>query len=152
MVTIAEKINTVLSQRGMLKRDLARALDIAPQTATDICKGRSAVTIKHLRRLVDVFGLRADYWLDESRLEPVGSDEVQAGFEGKIQGLVGSGLLRLEDPAGLFSRLLELAQEHRAEFLRRFGTPRADEAHLLGLPAEVDRGSSGRIGDAVADD
>ena len=76
MVTIAEKINAVLAERGLLKRDLARALGISPQTATDICKGRSAVTLPHLRSLVRFFGLRPDFWLDDSRLEPGAADEV----------------------------------------------------------------------------
>lgn len=146
MVTIAEKINTVLAQRGMLKRDLARALDIAPQTATDICKGRSAVTLKHLRRLVEVFGLRADWWLDEQRQEPDAMDEVVPGLEAKLRGLQALGILRVDDPARLVRRLLELAQEHRAEYVRRFGEPPADEGELLGMPRGSERGSVGRIG------
>ncbi len=150
MVTIAEKINTVLAQRGMLKRDLARALDIAPQTATDICKGRSAVTVKHLRRLVEVFGLRADYWLDDSRDEPCPADEVRPGFEAKLRGLETTGILRTEDPARFLRRLLELAQDHRAEFVRRFGEPAADEGDLLGMPSLGARASVGRVGGMTA--
>lgn len=150
MVTIAEKINAVLAQRGMLKRDLARALDIAPQTATDICKGRSAVTLRHLRRLVEVFGLRADWWLDQERLEPNAVDEVAPGREQKVEGLLGLGILRAEDPARLVRRLLELAQDHRAEYVRRFGEPPADEGDLLGMPRLADRGSVGRIGGAMS--
>jgi len=145
MVTIAEKINTVLAQRGMLKRDLARALDIAPQTATDICKGRSAVTLRHLRRLVEVFGLRADWWLDESRAEPDALDELAPGLDVKLRAFQALGVLRIEDPARLVRRLLELAQDHRAEYVRRFGQPASDEGELLGMPRATDRGSIGRI-------
>ena len=74
MVTIADKINAMLAERGLLKRDLARALGVSPQTATDICKGRSAVTLRHLRNLVRLFELRADYWIDETRIEPDPAD------------------------------------------------------------------------------
>ena len=148
MVTIAEKINTVLTQRGMLKRDLARALGIAPQTATDICKGRSAVTVKHLRRLVEVFGLRADFWLDDTRAEPSPADEARPDLEAKLLGLHEVGMLRVENPAGFVGRLVELAQEHRAEFVRRYGIPAADEADLLGIPRLSDQGGVGRVGGA----
>jgi transcriptional regulator with XRE-family HTH domain len=136
MVTIAEKINAVLAQRRMLKRDLARALGVAPQTATDICKGRSAVTLPHLRKLCETFGLRADYWLDESTLEPGPGDRMVPGQQQRLAGLVEAGLLEIED-AGTFARhLIELAREHRAEWVRRFGAPAGDVADVLGVPAE----------------
>ncbi|MEY2982041.1 MAG: helix-turn-helix domain-containing protein [Planctomycetota bacterium] len=136
MVTIAEKINAVLAQRRMLKRDLARALGVAPQTATDICKGRSAVTLPHLRKLCETFGLRPDYWLDESTLEPGPGDRLAPDQQQRLAGVVEAGLLEIGD-AGTFARqLIELAREHRAEWVRRFGAPAADVADLLGVPAE----------------
>src|SRR5690606_26992087 len=100
MLTIADKINLVLAQRRMLKRDLARALGVAPQTATDICKGRSAVTLPHLRKLCELFQLRADYWLDDARLEPGPADRLQPGLERNLAGLAELGLLSLDDAAG----------------------------------------------------
>ena len=72
---IHEKIQKQLRQRRQRKKDLAAFLGIAPQTMTDICKGRSAVTLSHLRRLVDYFDLRADFWLDDSREEPALLDD-----------------------------------------------------------------------------
>ena len=78
MVAIHEKIVAQLEQRKLKKRDLARALSVSPQTATDICKGRSAITLPHLRNLVNYFGLRADFWLDDQRLMPEASDRVGA--------------------------------------------------------------------------
>lgn len=136
MVTIAEKINAVLAQRRMLKRDLARALGVAPQTATDICKGRSAVTLPHLRKLCETFGLRPDYWLDESTLEPGPGDRLVAGQQQKLSGLAEAGLLDVDDAGTFARRLIELAREHRAEWVRRFGAPAADVADLLGVPEE----------------
>lgn len=135
MVTIAEKINAVLAQRRMLKRDLARALGVAPQTATDICKGRSAVTLPHLRKLCEVFGLRADFWLDETRLEPGPGDHAVSELPQKLDGLAEHGVLAVDDPGTLARRLLDLGRDHRAEWVRRFGEPTPDVAQLLGLPA-----------------
>ena len=74
MVLIHEKIAALLEQRHLKKRDLARALGVSPQTATDICKGRSAITLPHLRNLVAYFELRADFWIDDQRLLPDAGD------------------------------------------------------------------------------
>ena len=135
MHTIADKINFVLARQRMLKRDLARVLGVAPQTVTDICKGRSAVTLPHLRKLCEKFELRADFWLDGERLEPGPADRLQRGSDQHLAGLAELGLLTLDDPAGFVRRLIELASTHRAEWLRRFGPPTADVARLLGMPA-----------------
>ncbi len=148
MVTIAEKINAVLAERGLLKRDLARALGISPQTATDICKGRSAVTLPHLRSLVRYFGLRPDFWLDESRLQPGVADEVVPELEERIRALLDLGVLRTRDPGMLVRRLLDFVREHRAEYLRQYGELSPDEREMLGLSelgAPPAGGSVGRI-------
>lgn len=144
MVTIAEKINAVLAQRRMLKRDLARALGVAPQTATDICKGRSAVTLPHLRKLCETFGLRPDYWLDESTLEPGPGDRMVPGQQQRVAGIVEAGLLDVEETGTFARQLVELAREHRAEWVRRFGAPAADVADVLGIPAEHRRSEPAR--------
>jgi len=73
---IHEKIQRLLKERKKRKKDLASHLNIAPQTMTDICKGRSAVTLQHLRGIMSFFGLRADYWMDDSREEPNESDRL----------------------------------------------------------------------------
>ncbi|MBK8979233.1 MAG: helix-turn-helix domain-containing protein [Planctomycetes bacterium] len=138
MVTIAEKINVVLAQRGLLKRDLARALGISPQTATDICKGRSAVTLPHLRSLVRFFGLRADFWLDDDRLEPGVADAVVPQLEARLRGLCDLGILQSDDPAGLVDRLIRFARGNQREFLRLFGELGASDQRLLGIAAAVD--------------
>ena len=140
--------NAVLAERGLLKRDLARALGISPQTATDICKGRSAVTLPHLRSLVRYFGLRPDFWLDESRLQPGVADEVVPELEERIRALLDLGVLRTRDPGMLVRRLLDFVREHRAEYLRQYGELSPDEREMLGLSeagASPAGGSVGRI-------
>ena len=74
---IEEKIRRLLAERSRRKKDLAAFLGIAPQTMTDICKGRSAVTLPHLKGLVRFFELRADYWLDDGRDEPGPLDRLE---------------------------------------------------------------------------
>jgi plasmid maintenance system antidote protein VapI len=145
MVSIPDKINALLAERGLLKRDLARALQVSPQTATDICKGRSAVTVPHLRKLVAFFGLRADFWLDEERERPTEADELIPQLSAKIHALAPTGLLHAEDPAGFVRRLLQLANEQRSLYVERFGQPPPEERRLLGLPLPG-QGHVGRIG------
>lgn len=73
---IHEKIQLQLKLRGRRKKDLAAFLGIAPQTMTDICKGRSAVTLMHLKGLIRFFDLRASYWLDDDRQDPDPLDRI----------------------------------------------------------------------------
>lgn len=141
---IHDKINLLLQRRGLLKRDLARALGISPQTATDICKGRSSISVEHLRRLVSFFQLQADYWLDEERLEPAATDERAVARDEVVLELRETGLLDLDKPAWLFERLRKFATHHRQEFVDEFGEPSPEERRVLGFPAQRG-GSVGRV-------
>lgn len=137
-----EKIEHALQQRGLLKRDLARGLSVSPQTATDICKGRSAVTLPHLRNLVAMFALRADYWLDDSRLVARADDELAPARDTKVRALLEHDVLRADDPAAFLDQLLGFARERRDEFARRFPQLGDDLRAVLGFPART----AGRIG------
>ena len=145
MVPISEKISKLLEQRGLMKRDLARALGVSPQTATDICKGRSAVTIHHLRKLIDFFGVCADFWLDETRTTPTIADNLFGDLSDKVHHLARTGLFYAEDPAGLYERLRQFAMENTERFLERFGEPTGEERRILGMP-DAGMGMVGRIG------
>ena len=136
------KIEHALQQRGLLKRDLARALSVSPQTATDICKGRSAVTLPHLRGLVAYFGLRADYWLDDERLAPLASDEVAPGREARFAQFLSGEVGAVADPATFCNRLLGFARERRDEFATRYEDLVDDERMAMNLP----RRNVGHIG------
>lgn len=144
MVLIHEKIVAQLEHRKLKKRDLARALGVSPQTATDICKGRSAITLPHLRNLVAYFELRADYWLDDSRLDP-GPDDRTIAPASRGDSLARTGLLQLDDPERLLARLRAFVADHRAMFLARHPDLAADEKRFLGL-LDHGHGSVGRIG------
>lgn len=145
MVLIHEKIVAQLEQRHLKKRDLARALGVSPQTATDICKGRSAITLPHLRNLVAYFELRADFWIDEQKLLPDASDRVQSSDHQTT--IARSGLLRIPDVERFIHRVRTLVNEHQKDFLARYPDLSAEERQLLGLP-DVGHGVVGRIAEA----
>jgi plasmid maintenance system antidote protein VapI len=141
MVAIHEKIVAQLEQRKLKKRDLARALSVSPQTATDICKGRSAITLPHLRNLVAYFGLRADFWLDEQKLLPDANDKVGAAptaaaatTSGNGEELTRSGLTRIKDPVRFVQRVRAIVGDHKREFVTRNPDLHETERQLLGLP------------------
>lgn len=142
MVAIHQKINHLLAQRGLRQRELAAALGISPQTATDLCKGRSQVTLAHLRRLIEFFGLRCDYWLDDTRLEPVAADQMVPALSRKLQELADTWLLHCDEPARLVVRLLAFATEHQQQYIEQFGALGPDEKRLLGFTSP----GEGRVG------
>jgi transcriptional regulator with XRE-family HTH domain len=128
MVLIHEKITALLEQRRLKKRDLARALGVSPQTATDICKGRSAITLPHLRNLVAFFELRADFWLDDERLLPEPTDRVGLGPAVAASPALG----RLLDDR-LLRAIRTFLDRHRSEFLAAFPDLPAEDRAFLGV-------------------
>ena len=142
MVLIHEKISALLEQRHLKKRDLARALGVSPQTATDICKGRSAITLPHLRNLVTYFALRADFWLNDQRLLPESSDRAEDGRA--ADALAQTGLLAVTDPEHLLRAIRILVARHRAEFLANNPSLTPAERAVLGLVEPV-HGAVGRL-------
>ena len=145
MVLIHEKITALLAQRRLKKRDLARALGVSPQTATDICKGRSAITLPHLRNLISFFEIRAEFWLDDDRLEPVEIDQLSR--RGAADAISRAGLLDLEDPARFVTRLRAFAQQNREVVEAAIPDLTPAERRLLGL-ADAARGVVGKIDDS----
>lgn len=142
MVLIHEKISALLEQRRLKKRDLARALGVSPQTATDICKGRSAITLPHLRNLVAFFQVRAEFWLDDHRLSP---EEVDRADKSRIvDALARAGFLELDEPEHLLRNVRKFVQSHRTAFLLACPDLSPDERRFLGLH-EAQPGSVGQI-------
>lgn len=142
MVLIHEKITALLEQRRLKKRDLARALGVSPQTATDICKGRSAITLPHLRNLISYFEVRAEFWLDDERLTPIEIDQVAR--RGAAEALMRTGMLDIEDPQHLMDRVRAFVQKERDSFLSSCPDLTNAERRLLGL-ADPEFGSVGKI-------
>ncbi|MEO6593603.1 MAG: helix-turn-helix domain-containing protein [Planctomycetota bacterium] len=142
MVLIHEKITALLEQRRLKKRDLARALGVSPQTATDICKGRSAITLPHLRNLIAFFELRAEFWLDNNRLAPAELD--RSANRSAAEALARTGLLQVADPERLLRRIRAFVQQHRAELLAAYPDLTPDERRVLGL-LEPEQGTVGQL-------
>jgi plasmid maintenance system antidote protein VapI len=147
MVSIHEKIVALLEQRHLKKRDLARALGVSPQTATDICKGRSAITLPHLRNLVAFFELRADFWIDDQKLLPEAGDQVQTNGD-QSEALARTGLTMIGDVERFLRRLRSFTAEHRQAFLARNPDLSPEERRVLGL-SEPTAGMVGRIGETA---
>lgn len=145
MVLIHEKITALLEQRRLKKRDLARALGVSPQTATDICKGRSAITLPHLRNLVAFFEVRADFWLDDGRLLPESTDRV--GGDRATEAIARTGLLQVSDPEKLLQSIRSYIARHRAEFLAAYPDLDPEARRFLGL-TETEGDSVARLADA----
>ena len=137
MVLIHEKITTLLQQRRLKKRDLAKALGVSPQTATDICKGRSAITLPHLRNLVSFFHIRADFWLDDDRLTPSEVDQVSR--RDAADAMQRTGLLTAENPARLVDMLRAFAMENREAFLQQSPALTDLERNVLGLSGGIQK-------------
>ena len=131
MVLIHEKITALLDQRRLKKRDLARALGVSPQTATDICKGRSAITLPHLRNLVSFFEIRADFWLDDDRLAPEDVDPVTR--RDAADAIQQTGLLAVDNPARFVDKLRAFALGNREAFLDQCPELSSSERSILGL-------------------
>jgi plasmid maintenance system antidote protein VapI len=143
MVLIHEKITALLEQRRLKKRDLARALGVSPQTATDICKGRSAITLPHLRNLIRLFEVRAEFWLDDERATPDELDRLAT--RSAAAAWAGTGLFQVQDPDRFLRRIRVFVLQHKAEFLAAFPDLTPAERRLLGL-GEADGGIVGQIG------
>ncbi|MFK7741340.1 MAG: transcriptional regulator [Planctomycetota bacterium] len=144
MVLIHEKITALLEQRRLKKRDLARALGVSPQTATDICKGRSAITLPHLRNLIRFFEIRSEFWLDDERVAPEEVDQVAR--RPAADALTRAGLLDLEDPEHFVLRMRAFVQQNREAFLAAVPDVSVTERQLLGLAPLLD----GRSAEAAA--
>jgi len=143
MVLIHEKIVALLEQRRLKKRDLARALGVSPQTATDICKGRSAITLPHLRNLVVFFELRADFWIDDKKLLPDGSDRAISTGD-RSEALARTGLAQITDLDRFVQRVRAFVGDHQRAFLARYPDLTAEEKQVLGFP-DAGTGTVGRV-------
>jgi transcriptional regulator with XRE-family HTH domain len=134
---IHEKINQLLTERGQKKKDLAKALGISPQTMTDIVKGRSSVTLSHLKGLVRFFDLRADYWIDDEREAPDEHDLQSRLAAGRTDGdSARAGILRTSQQKFL-QKLRSFIQTHLDEWNRFSGPLDRQEKELLGIREDV---------------
>ncbi len=131
--SIQQKLRFLIRERRIYKKDLARYLGISPQTMTDICAGKSSITLPHLRGLIRFFGIRADWWLDDDREAPEAWDHLK---HHDARDLAELDLLGLLGPGwrGRLRKIQSFLIEHRDLWEKTFGPPSPHEALLLGFP------------------
>lgn len=143
---IHEKIELQLSLSRRRKKDLASFLGIAPQTMTDICKGRSAVTLTHLRGLVRYFGLRGTYWLDDERRDPQPLERLELFDDSDLRHLEAA--LLAERPSEAAARELASGLKKREELFARHNVPAAGLRRYLERVTSTKGQSANSRGDA----
>ena len=134
--TIHQKIETLLRDRGFEKKDLAAALGITSQNLGEILKGRKTVTLPQLSNLVQFFGLRADYWLDDNRKNPTAGDVVQNSRGQSAAALRADGISRIADAPAFQDKVREFVLNHPAEWTAQFGPLTREELEILGVEDE----------------
>ncbi|GEM_PF-2592703 len=137
---IHEKIQHLLKKGKIRKKALAAHLGIAPQTMTDICQGRSSVTLKHLRGLVSFFGIRADYWIDDSRLEPELRDHFKSLPDEDLRQMETLGIIGSPNWKATLSRVQYFIGINRDLWESHFGKVSIEESKILGLPLVEKKG------------
>ncbi len=128
---IHEKVQRLLKDRKLKKKDLAAHLGIAPQTMTDICKGRSAVTLSHLRGLVSFFHIRADYWIDESREKPGAFDLIGTVSDEDIRDFEHLGVFAAPAWERTLQKVRSFLKRHRGTWEEENGAYTPEEASIL---------------------
>ena len=56
-----------LVPRGLSQADLARSMDVPPQSLNAVVRGRRAVSVPMARKLGQALGTTPEYWLDLQR-------------------------------------------------------------------------------------
>jgi transcriptional regulator with XRE-family HTH domain len=62
---IGEKINILCKAKGILKKDLAKAMDISASYLSSVIAGREEPSGQLLNKLADYFDVDVEYFLDE---------------------------------------------------------------------------------------
>lgn len=130
---IHQKIQRLLKERKQRKKDLAAFLGIAPQTMTDICKGRSAVTLQHLRGIMRYFRIRADFWLDDSRKNPGTLDQYELVSDSELRQFEQLDIRNVAALSKTLSALRQFILKDRAAWDLQFGGLDKDVAGTLGI-------------------
>ena len=100
---------------------------------TDVSKGRSAVTLKHLRGLMEFFRLRASYWLDETRLEPLPFDRLDEVSDESLRKLEAFGLHDVRSFEPTLQKIQRFVASRRSEWEDEHGLMSEADRRLLGV-------------------
>ena len=128
---INKKIETLLRDREFDAKDLAKALGLTGQSLTDILKGRSGVNVQVLQGLVQFFGLRADYWINDAKEDPTAEDVATSSRTLSNDNLEKLGLTRAEDSTDFRRKVKAFILDHPEEWASQFGPLTREEMDLL---------------------
>ncbi len=130
---IHEKVSRLLRERGFKKKELASALGVSPQALQQLLDGQVPFGLYHLKGLVEFFGIKADYWIDDSREEPRAEDILDSPRGETPKGLEKLGIH--VGPAGekFREKVRTFLKEHPEEWTALFGPLTREEMELLGM-------------------
>ena len=129
---INKKIEMLLRDRDFDEKDLASALGLTGQHLKDILKGRSGINVQVLQGLVEFFGLRADYWINDQKEDPTHEDQTRSNRTVPNEKLEKLGLTRPEGSEEFQRKVREFIRNHPEEWASQFGPLSREEMDLLG--------------------
>ena len=130
---IHEKVSRLLRERGFKKKELASALGVSPQALQQLLDGTVPFDLRHLKGLVSFFGIKADYWIDDSRMDPRPEDVVERS-KGDAPGTLKKLGIHVNPTEREFTeKVRRFIQEHPEEWTALFGPLTREEMEILGL-------------------
>ncbi len=130
---IHEKVSRLLRERGFKKKELAAALGVSPQALQQLLEGQVPFDLHHLKGIVDFFGIKADYWIDDSRADPRPEDVVERPKGESPKALKKLGIHVSPAERSFTEKVRKFIQEHPEEWTALFGPLTREEMEILGL-------------------
>ncbi len=128
---VHEKIAKLLKERGFKKKELAEALGVSLQGLAEILKGRSQVTVSHLKALVKFFGIKAEYWIDDGKDDPTPSDMITDHAGPSEESLRKHGVTIPDARMDFREKIQKFILQHPEEWTAQFGPLTQEEMELL---------------------
>ncbi len=135
---IHEKVSRLLQERGFKKKELAAALGVSGQVMDRLLEGEIPFDLNHLKGLVDFFGIKADYWIDDSRKEPRSEDVVERSKAEATEALEKLGVHLGTGNRQFTEKVRKFIQQHPEEWTALFGPLTREEMEILGLKEKQD--------------
>ena len=130
---IHEKAARLLRERGFKKKELAQALGVSLPQLDQLLEGRVPFDLSHLKGLVEFFGIRADFWIDETRDDPRAEDVVERPREEAVKALEKLGIQMSPREKAFREKVRKFLLQHPEEWTALFGPLTREEMELLGL-------------------
>ena len=136
---IHEKVSRLLRERGFKNKELAAALGVSTQVLQQLLDGEIPFDLHHLKGLVEFFGIKADYWIDDSRGDPQAEDVVDRPKGDTTRVLENLGIHVSPAELSFREKVRKFLLDHPEEWTALFGPLTREEMELLGLKDKNDR-------------